>query len=405
MGLTGLMALTAFTACSNDNVFEDPEDAPQTMTVIASPASFIEVNRWSTRALPTGYVAYNYLYPTTTPPNTTIGVFMTPERADALTDFVYEGYDSNGVPTNEWKSEVKITDQTQYYIYGFMPREDAVNVTITDLDGNGPSDPNPNWRAGAKMSLRMNTLTAADVCLIVGVKKYENATPHQTPPPIEDSGIQLGKFGYEGGPRGTNFVYLLLKHIYAALHFQMSLDQTYASLRTIRVTRMELIADDAPSDLIDLDVTLRANDVGDDPVESITYTTPNPPITSPDDAAVIFPWTGSASDFVVPTYPSFSSHIGCYAPNSCNNFTLKTTFDVYDKNPVLDSSGNPVLDAQNNPVIGNLTRKGAVAENKINVEAAVLTAGDVYTVNLIIKPSYLYILAEQDLDNPTIALQ
>jgi hypothetical protein len=86
---------------------------------------------------------------------------------------------------------------------------------------------------------------------------------------------------------------------------------------------------------------------------------------------------------VVPTSPSFSDHVGCFAPNTCKNFTLRTTFDVYDKE-------------------GNLTRKGAVAENKISLAAVDLAAGEVYTVNLTIRPTYLYVLSDPDLENPTI---
>ena len=380
-----LIAVLGLTSCSGDDeaIQSQSKGTPQKLTLITSLAPFFDVQRMDTRALPAGYVAYNELYPTTTPPNTTIGVFMTPERADAISDFIYAGYDDQGHPTNQWTSTVTITEGTQYYIYGFMPKEDAANASITDLNGNGPNDSGVDWSLGAKMQLQMNTVTPADVCLIVGVKKYEPATI--PPPAIEETGIQLGQFSYMGGPRSTNFVYLLLKHIYSALHFKMSLDATYASLRTIKVTQVELIADAALSNTIDLDITLTANDNGLDPVPdgSITYTPTSGGSTTA--AAVIFPWTGGPTNFELPIYPNYSDHIGCFAPNSCQSLTLRTTFDVYDKQ-------------------GNLTRKSAVADNKINVEAAELKAGESLTVNLLVKPTYLYVLSDPDLDNPTITI-
>ena len=378
MSLVGLISLVGLMGCTRDEVPEMSENTPQTMTIIASQSSFLEVNPWSTRALPSGYVSYNELYPQTTPPNTTIGVFMTPERADAYVDFIYQGYE-NGVPTNKWKSLVAITDQQQYYIYGFMPKEDAQNVTITDLNGRAFNAADVDWSSGAIMNLTMNTVTAADVCVIVGVKKYETNTPGVTPPPIGDSGIQLGQFGYAGGPRGTNFVYLLLKHIYSGVHFKMSLDPTYASLRTVKVTGMELQAEDAFAQTINMQVTLTANNTNTDPV---TVTAPTS-VGSSTATATLFPWAGGPTEMVVPTSPSFSDHVGCFAPNTCKNFTLRITFDVYDKE-------------------GNLTRKGAVAENKISLAAADLAAGEVYTVNLTIRPTYLYVLSDPDLENPTI---
>lgn len=383
MSLAGLMSLVGLVGCTADDTPDAPKGTLQTMTIIASPASFVEVNPMAaTRALPTGYVAYNYLYPRTTPPNTTIGVFMTPERADATADFVYMGYEDHDndpatamVPTNRWTSTVEITEGTQYYVYGFMPKEDAQNVTITDLSGG-----TTNWSAGAKMSLQMKTVTAADVCVIVGVKKWAPASAVDTAPAIENSGVQLGEFDYLGGAVGSNHVYLLLKHIYSGLNFKLSLDASYASMRTIKVTGMELEATDAFSETVNINVTLTANDTGTDPV------TVSAPTSSGNTSATatLFPWTG-VTELTVPTYPEFSDHLGCFAPNSCKNFTLRTTFDVYDSK-------------------GNLTRKSAVAENKISVEAANLSAGEVYTVNLNVKPTYLYRLSDPDLDNPTIVI-
>ena len=93
MGLIGLIAVMGFTSCSSDEENFQPKGTQQTLTLITSSSSFIEVNPMATtRALPTGYKPYNELYPTTVPEHTKIGVFMTPERTDALADFVYMGY-------------------------------------------------------------------------------------------------------------------------------------------------------------------------------------------------------------------------------------------------------------------------------------------------------------------------
>ena len=385
MILVGLASLVGLVGCTGDDAPETSEEAPQTLTIIASTSSFLEVNPWSTRALPTGYVPYETLYPRTTPPNTTIGVFMTPERADASFDFIYDGYHQSSDPINDysyhkWTSSVGITDGTQYYIYGFMPKEDAQNVTITNLDGHAYDVADEDsWSAGAIMSLTMNTVTAADVCVIVGVMK--DPTLGVNPPPIGDSDIQLGQFGYVGGAKGTNYVYLLLKHLYAGLHFTMSLDANYASLRTVKVTGMEIEANDAFAETINMQVTLTANNTNTDPV---TVSAPNT-TGSATASAVLFPWAGGQTEITVPTVPDVSDYIGCFAPNTCTNFTLRTTFDVYDKQ-------------------GNLTRKGAVAENKVSIVNVDMAAGDVYTFNLTIKPTYLYVMSDPDLENPTIVI-
>ena len=82
-------------------------------------------------------------------------------------------------------------------------------------------------------------------------------------------------------------------------------------------------------------------------------------------------------------------------PGSTQNFVLKTTYDVYDK----DTSVKPE---------GNLIRKDCVAENIINPNKVAgfpsLRAGELFTVKLLIQPTFLYMLSEPDLDNPTITI-
>ena len=386
MGLIGLIAVMGFTSCSSDEENFQPKGTQQTLTLITSSSSFIEVNPMATtRALPTGYKPYNELYPTTVPEHTKIGVFMTPERTDALADFVYMGYDPvTGLPTNKWESSIVITDQQQYYMYGFMPREDARNAEITPLGDTSGED--GGFAAGATLTIRgLNSVTGADVCVIVGVKKWEPSSPGEDAPPIEDSGIQLGEFGYEGGPMGSNYVYLLIKHLFAGLHFKAHVDPTYDALRTIRVKKFELISD-VVSDAIDLTIELTPNSAGTDPVTDIDYAPAAGASTTA--TATLFPYEGSPAEVVIPV-ASPQNFLACYAPSICNSFILQTTFDVYDKN-------------------GNKTRENCVVQNQINnnliPQINTMTAGQIYTIDLLIKPTYLYVMSDPDLDNPTIII-
>lgn len=388
MGFMGLIAVMGLTSCSSDEESFHSNGTPQTLTLIASSPSFIEVNPIATtRALPSGYVSYDVLYPTTVPEHTKIGVFMTPERTDATVDFVYMGYDEiTGLPTNKWQSSIFITDQQQYYMYGFMPKEDTRGAIITPLGSSSGDD--KGYAAGATLKIQgLNSVTGADVCVIVGVKKWapDPANPGEDAPAIEDSGIQLGEFGYEGGPTGSNFVYLLIKHLFAGLHFKAHVDPTYAELRTIRVKKFEILSD-VVADAIDLTVVLTPNSTGTDPVTSITYAPAAGASTTA--TATLFPYEGSPADVVLPvTVPE--NFLACYAPSICNSFVLQTTFDVYDKN-------------------GNKTRENCVVQNQINnnliPQISTMTAGQIYTVDLLIKPTYLYVMSEPDLDNPTITI-
>ena len=389
LGPLGILCVMGLAACSSDDsddAPDTPKGTPQTLTLITSSTSFLEVNPMeTTRALPTGYLSYNQLYPTTVPEHTKIGVFMTPERHDATADFVYMGYDPDThLPTNKWRSSIIITEGQQYYIYGFMPREDARNAEITPLGDTSGDD--GGYATGAMLKIRgLNTVTGADVCVIVGVKKWAPANSDDEAPAIEDSGIQLGEFAYQGGSEGSNYVYLLLKHLFAGLHFKAHVDPTYAALRTLRVKKFEIISTVVASE-IDLSIELTANSEGTDPVTDIQYTPASGASTTAH--STLFPYEGGPDyiDLPVATPESF---LACYAPSICQSFILQTTFDVYDKK-------------------GNITRSNCVVQNQINnnliPQINTMSAGQIYTIDLLIKPTYLYVMSDPDLENPTIVI-
>jgi len=373
LSLLGLVGLLALAGCSNeeDDIQLQSQGTPQKLTLITSSTPFYDVSRMSTRALPDGYVPYNVLYPTTVPEKTTIGVFMPPERITPSVDFVYKN-------ANEWESTIGITEGVQYYIYGFMPKEDTEGAVIAPLNGD--------YANGATLTLNgLNAVTGADVCLIVGVKKWAPTPSNQTAPAIENSGIRLGEFGYAGGPAGSNYVYLLLKHIYAGLHFKAHVDPTYAALRSIRAKKFEIISD-AIADAIDLTIELTANDEGNDPVTGIQYAPSQGANTSA--SATLFPYEGGPAEVEIPV-SSPAGFLACYAPSICRSFELQTTFDVYDKQ-------------------GNKTREDCVVRNVINnnliPQISTMAAGELYTIDMLIQPTFLYVLSDPDLDNPTVTL-
>ena len=84
-----------------------------------------------------------------------------------------------------------------------------------------------------------------------------------------------------------------------------------------------------------------------------------------------------------------SDFLGCFVPGQTFRFKLRTTYDVYDKE-------------------GNLIRRRCVAENVIDLkEKYNLTSverGHVYSLTLIVNPTYLYVLSEPDVDDPTITI-
>ena len=72
-------------------------------------------------------------------------------------------------------------------------------------------------------------------------------------------------------------------------------------------------------------------------------------------------------------------------------YVLRSTYDVYDTK-------------------GNKVRQNCKAENKIDPyilfnKLSNLDRGKKYIINLTVKPTYLYVMSDPDLDNPTVELE
>ena len=384
--LLGLVGILLLAGCREDSIepAENEGSKESTMELMALSTSFLDIQRMDTRAdypdPASGYVPFNTLYPTTTPINRTIGVFMTPVKTTSVGNFIYE-------EGNIWKSTNSVIQDQTYYIYGFMPREGVnnVNAHISPLPGANTSGEDAGYAEGAVLTIQnYNALTPTDVCVIVGVRKADDTETRETGPL---SPVPVGQFEYVGGPKGKNSIFVLLNHIYAGLHFKAHIDHDYHQLRNIRIKKVELVANNI-TELVNLNVTITANNTSSDPITSISYT----PVGSPASSSTItlFPFEGGPEEVELQE-TSPESFLGCFVPNSCNDFVLRTTYDVYDNN-----------------VPQNLIRKGCVAENQINSHQITnmenMQAGDIITLDLLVKPTYLYMLSEPDLNNPTITL-
>ena len=77
-------------------------------------------------------------------------------------------------------------------------------------------------------------------------------------------------------------------------------------------------------------------------------------------------------------------------PEGITTFVLTSVYDVYDKN-------------------SNLIRKDCTAENTLKIKElfdgqTVTKRGNKYNVYMTILPTFLYMLSEPDLDNPTVVV-
>ena len=344
---------------------------------------------------PTGYTTYEGAIANLFPEQVnlfykSIDVFFTQNDETPL-----QGTFSYKTTSNSWRIDTDL-EATTYYLYGYIPKEVTESATISS---SGTANDNSNYTNGAVLTLNgMKTVTHSDVCVIVGAK---NGTSDDN-----DGGLTVGDFTVSAKATSSsgatgNHIFLLFDHLYSALRFNFRVDAGYAELRTIKLTKLELIAYQSNSSTklkakYNATITLESNP-GSSPITNIVFT--------PDDSSadVAYEPIYSGAEVTLPSgkYPAgdpqagqdmYTSFLGCFVPGRNTNFKIRTTYNVYDK--------------QN-----NLIRKGCQAENAINMRsifnmtATELERGHMYSLSITVEPTYLYVLSEPDLDNPTIKIE
>jgi hypothetical protein len=205
----------------------------------------------------------------------------------------------------------------------------------------------------------MSPVTTDDICIITGVKDT-------------DEGLKEGHFSWKTPiADGTYYMYLLLNHLYASVRFSMKIDEVYAQLRTIKLKRMTLSTN---KDSVSATISLKHNTTGEVPITDVVYKETG----SSSEADIFSDDEGMALDKTTPLAID-----ACFAPTLSGNLTLVSSYDVYDSK-------------------GNLIRANCSATNKIpNLDAS---RGQRVQLNLIVNPTYLYVLSDPDLDNPAVVV-
>lgn len=287
---------------------------------------------------------------------TSIGIYMTPpEKGEpALEYFSYNGF--------KWQSNIGVKAR-QYYIYGFMPGDviNKSNCSITPLSAD--------YANGAVLTLDgLKPISKTDVCVVVGVGGT-------TEPSTDNNNAQLGSFLYDGTGKGKgqHYVNLLMDHIYSCLQFKMKVAEQYAQVRTIKLKRMELKSSKISATKAVITLTANTTDVTD-----VTWNTP----TGETGMSMVLFESEEGKALSATTDLVLSGNI---IPGCTDVLSLVTTYDVYDRK-------------------GHLVRKDCVATNKLpsSLVLSTLKAGERQPVALTVAPTYIYVLSDPDLDNPTL---
>ena len=284
------------------------------------------------------------------------------------------------LPNNVDKDAVAGGD---YYAYGFVPRDAADEAELGKLDGESPD----SYADGAVLTIRGLKTVGYDASVIIGAKEGNDAD--------HDNGLQAGDFSFKlkKGESATNYLYFLFDHLCSALIIKMRVNGEYHALRHIKLKKLMLETrkdDDPVKKTANVTVELKANGTGTNPIQEVTYT------PTGEDGSAEYVFSSTEGHWLTTEYGG-TLLLTHFMPYEVTKLVVTSTYDVYDVNVTPEHPD------------GNLIRKDCTATNTIPLSLIDrfdrAERGKKYTLNMTIKPTYLYVLSEPDLDSPTIEVK
>jgi hypothetical protein len=308
-----------------------------------------------------------------------IRVFVTTKDADSP---AFTGsFNKNSTQTIWNSNNLAIKENTQYYIYGYMPNKETVNGISSSIAKPAGGD----YSAGAELTLSgLPVFTDEDYRVIIGAQRV---TDSETFTPATE-----GHYGYLSGIASQNYVNLLMGHLYSQLQLRFCVEKSYYALRCIHLKEVKVTSTYvANGGTVTATVSLRDG-------EGITQVTFSDPAatspTTPEEKSLL---TGGNEELKVEPEANAENPVYTVLPNTVHcapclftangaYISIETTYDVYDRDKSKEH--------------GNLIRENCTATNKIQVSG--MAPGVKKMLTLTVAPTYLYMLSDPDLDNPTI---
>ena len=266
---------------------------------------------------------------------------------------VAEGKFGYASDTKEWSTHLKLKSGSgTFRLYGFMPDDPSLTASLQNVT-----------TVDAQIKLEsVNPLTTIDYCVVTGVRQVETASDHTS--------ATRGMFSFDYYSYRQNYINLFLDHLMSRLVFNMKISPTYDAVRTIKVKKMTLKL----ADISSMSVTVTFSD--NHGISAISYL----PTGAAANSCII-----ENEEKTLTTSPA-AICTGYMVPDNVfiNKLELETEFEVYNK------KGDKIAER--------------TAVNKLTEPLAELQRGEERTLLLTIDPSYLYVLSDPDLDNPTITI-
>jgi hypothetical protein len=172
----------------------------------------------------------------------------------------------------------------------------------------------------------------------------------------------------------------------------INVSASYDALRTVKVKKVLLeILDnnDQVVNAVTATVNIVANTGGNNPISSVTFSK-NAGATTP---YTLFEWDGADETTKMQLETTAQELCTCLAPYDQQRFRLTTDYEVYDK--PTDPNVKPQLLKQHTGVTNKFT--AIIPDDKKK-------RGYEHTVTITVNPTYLQVLSDYDLDNPTLSV-
>ena len=266
---------------------------------------------------------------------------------------------------NGWTSNLNVKEERQYYIYGYMPSSLSVNQS---------KPTNGSYADGINLSFtNLPVVTTDDICIVVGVERVVGST--------SSANVTEGNYGYLSGINTQNYVNLLMAHLYTGLEVKFKLDADYAKLRSIHLKEVKLTY---TAGTVSATVNILAGQgIGAPNFTSTSASSQETSLLGTTDLEVVLDKTA------VTTAVSLKE-VYCVPTLFTDNptMTLTSKYDVYDKEGM---------------ILGERTSENTISTAWTDANPA--APGKKKTITLTVKPTYLYILSDNDLDNPIITTE
>ena len=285
--------------------------------------------------------------------------------------------------SDQWSSSssLKVKEETPYYLYGYMPS--SISASQSAPEGN-------DYSKGINLTLsNLPAITSDDICVLVGVQRVETKSTEPTELPT----ITEGQYGFRTGIKGKNYLNLLMAHLYTKVKVSFKIDSDYAELRSIHLKKVTLTSKYADGESVTLN--LRSGQGIGSPTFPSGSETEEHTVTllnTSDAEKVLDKALADSED------PALTLDLPAYCrpvAGDTYNLTLTTTYDVYD------TKGSKLGEQTSE----NEIKTERTSVNKIQLNMADVRPGKEKVLVLTVMPTYLYVLSDNDADNPTIKVE